>query len=135
MHEVDSPAGRLVTFRVVRPADDANAEAAALALRAAVMAVRGPAIICSDVTQARTFSEQTAQRFILLMKADNPKVERSAMLLDPTSATYALQVERMVHEAGNPARRTFRDARLLQEWLRPVLSAQEEHALRVFLRQ
>jgi hypothetical protein len=135
MHEVSSPAGRLVTFRVMPPADDAKAEAAALALRAAVAAIRGPVVICSDVSQARTFSEQTVRQFIMLMKADNPKIERSAVLLDPTSATFALQIERMMREAGSPARRAFRDAQLLQEWLRPVLSAQEDEALRGFLRQ
>jgi hypothetical protein len=133
MHEVGNPAGRLVTFRVVPPVDDANADAAARALRATVMGLPGPVVICSDVTEARTFSDRTVQQFVALMKADNPKIERSAFLLDPASATFALQLERMVREASSPARRTFRDARSLCEWLIPLLTPQEADALEAFL--
>jgi hypothetical protein len=133
MHQVGNPAGRLVTFRVVPPVDDANAEAAARALRAAVTAIPGPVLICSDVSEARTFSDRTVQQFVSLMKADNPKVERSAFLLDPGAATFALQLERMVREASSPARRTFREARALTEWLLPLLTPQEAEALEAFL--
>src|SRR6516164_4110303 len=133
MHEVGNPAGRLVTFRVVPPVDDANADAAARALRATVTGLPGPVVICSDVTEARPFSDRTVQQFVALMKADNPQIERSAFLLDPAAATFGLQLERMVREASSPARRTFRDARTLYEWLRPVLTPQESEALDAFL--
>jgi hypothetical protein len=134
LHEVGNPAGRLVTFRVLPPVDDANADAAAQSLRAAIGGVTGPVIICSDVTEARTFSDKTAQQFVALMKSSNPKIERSAFLLDPAAATFALQLERMVREASSPVRRTFRDARALYEWLLPVLTPQEAEALDAFLR-
>jgi hypothetical protein len=133
MHQVGNPAGRLVTFRVVPPVDDANAEAAARALRAAIAAIPGPAVICSDVCEARTFSERTVEQFLALMKSDNPRIERSAFLLDASAATFALQLERMVREANNPARRTFREARALTEWLLPLLTPQEAQALEAFL--
>jgi hypothetical protein len=133
MHQVGNPAGRLVTFRVVPPVDDANAEAAARALRASIKAIPGPAVICSDVSEARTFSERTVEQFLALMKSDNPKIERSAFLLDPGAATFALQLERMVREASSPARRTFRDARALTEWLLPLLTPEEAEALEAFL--
>ncbi len=134
MHEVGNPAGRLVTYRVVPPVDEDRAEAASRAVRGAVAAVPGPVVICSDVTEARTLSGPSAQQFIALMKADNPKVERSALLLDPSSATFALQLERMVREAKSPARRTFREARALYDWLQPVLTPPETEALEAFLR-
>jgi hypothetical protein len=132
---VDNPAGRLVTFRVVPPVDDANATNAAAELRAALLAIHGPAIVCADLTEARTFSGNTTQQFIALMKSDNAKVERSGLLLSDASATFLLQVERMVREAANPARRTFRDPRSLREWLAPVLTPQVDAALAAFLAQ
>jgi len=133
MHQVGHPAGRLVTFRVVPPVDDANADAAAAALRATFAAIPGPVIICSDVSGARTFSERTVEQFLALMKSENPRIERSAFLLDPAAATFALQLERMVREAKSPIRRTFRDARALTEWLLPLLTPQEAAALEAFL--
>jgi hypothetical protein len=130
---VGNPAGRLVTFRVVPPVDDANSMNAASQLRATILAIEGPVIVCADLTDARTFSGNTTQQFVALMKSDNAKVERSGLLLSDASATFLMQVERMVREAANPARRTFRDSRSLREWLTPVLSSQEDAALAAFL--
>jgi hypothetical protein len=130
---VGNPAGRLVTFRVVPPVDDGNSANAAAQLRSTITAIRGPVIVCADLTDGRTFSAGTTQQFVALMKADNAKIERSALLLSDASATFLMQVERMVREAANPARRTFRDARALREWLNPVLSGPEGTALSAFL--
>jgi hypothetical protein len=133
MVRVESPAGRLVTFRVVPPVDDGNAARAALELRTAVVAIPGPVIVCADLTEARTFSASTTQQFVGLMKADNPKLERSALLLGDASPTFRMQTERMVREAGSPARRTFGDVDELYAWLSPVLTPEESAALARFL--
>jgi hypothetical protein len=130
---VGNPAGRLVTFRVVPPVDDGNSANAASQLRAAIVGIGGPAIVCADLTAARTFSSDTTQQFVALMRTDNARIERSALLLSDASATFLLQVERMVREAANPARRTFRDPRSLREWLAPLLSPTEDAALAEFL--
>jgi hypothetical protein len=133
MIEVRAPAGRLITFAVSSPVDDGNADAAALELRRCVQSVTGRVVVVTDLTTARTLAPATAERFILLMKSDNPRLERSAIMLGAASATFAMQVERMVREAGNPARRTFRDGDLLTQWLLEVLSEQEQAALRDFM--
>jgi hypothetical protein len=133
MVEVSNPAGRLVTFRVRPPVEDANAGAAAVELRSAVGRVDGRVVICSDLTDARTFAPATVERFVQAMKADNPRLERSAILLGPESPTLLLQLERMIKESNHPARRTFRDAAELAEWLRPVLTDDEQRALAGFL--
>ncbi len=133
MTEVRNPAGRLITFRVLPPVDDANSARAALELRSAVTTVVGPVVVCADVSAARTFSQQTTERFIALMRSDNPKLERSALLLAAESATFTLQVERMVREANHPERRTFRDRTELRAWLAPLLKADELAALDAFL--
>jgi hypothetical protein len=133
MTEVRSPAGRLVTFRVIPPVDDSNSGRAALELRNAVAAIAGPVVVCADLTAARTFSPETTERFVALMRSDNPKLERGALLLPARAATVALQVERMVREANLPARRTFRDREELAAWLEPVLTPEERAALAEFL--
>jgi hypothetical protein len=133
MFEVGNPTGRLVTFRAVPPVEEANTENAARDLRAIIVGIPGRVVVCSDVSEGRTFSAETTARFIALMKSDNRKVERSALLLSAASPTFQLQMERMVREAGNPARRTFLDRRELREWLRPVLSHEEQAALEAFL--
>ncbi|HWE30927.1 MAG TPA: hypothetical protein VHB97_23125 [Polyangia bacterium] len=133
MTEVDSPAGRLVTFRVVPPVEDANAAQAAVELRSAIVAIAGAVVVCSDLSTARTFSPETTERFVALMRSDNAKLERSAVLLGTQSATFGLQVERMVREANHPGRRTFRERAELFTWLTPVLTEAEQTALGQFL--
>ena len=133
MHEVRNPAGRLVTFRVVPPISDENGANASIDLRSAVVARPGTVVVISDLSAARTFSPQTTNRFIELMKSDNPRIEKSALLLPPGEATLALQVARMVTEAAHPARRTFTVASELRAWVDPVLTDEERLALAAFL--
>lgn len=130
---VENPAGRLVTFRVVSPVDDANAANAAADLRKHVAAVSGRVVICTDLTDARVFSPGTTEVFVAQMKAGNPKLERSAILLGDNSPTFILQLERMVREAASPDRRTFRKPSELEAWLQPVLTPAEQTALHSFL--
>jgi hypothetical protein len=130
---VATPAGRLITFRVSSPVQDANAQLAATELRAAVASIPGRIVVCTDLTDARVFAPGATTTFIQTMRADNAKLERSAILLGSKSATFLLQLERMVREANHPARRTFRDAEELAGWLALVLSAAEQKALHAFL--
>jgi hypothetical protein len=133
MVEVANPVGRLVTFRVRSPVDDGNADKAAVDLRRAIEGISGRVIVCTDLTDARTFAPAVVDRFLQVMKADNPRLERSAILIGKGSATFELQIERLVREANSPARHTFRDARALLDWLRPSLTGDEEAALVGFL--
>src|SRR5206468_9068792 len=98
MYSVNNPAGRLVTFRVTTPVDDGNAISAAADLRAVVQSIEGQVIVCTDLTEARVFAPYTAQRFVAVMRMDNPRLERSAVLLGPDAATVLVQLERMVRE-------------------------------------
>jgi hypothetical protein len=132
MVEVANPAGRLVTYRVRSPVDDANAANAAVQLGNAVRAIAGRVVLCTDLTGARTFAPETAERWVQVMRSDNPRLERSAILVGE-SARVSLQIERMVREAQHPGRRTFRDVAELSQWLAPVLDEAERAALERFL--
>jgi hypothetical protein len=67
-----------------------------------------------------------------MMRADNPAVERNALLVAPRTV-MGLQLERMVREAGHPGRRVFRDAPSLLVWLGEVLTVEEHTELQRFL--
>jgi hypothetical protein len=133
MHVVENPAGRLVTFRINPPVSDENSGRASSDLRAVIVATEGPVIVVSDLSAARAFSPETTARFVALMRSDNPKIERSALLLSPDSATLGLQIHRMLKEAAHPARRAFADAAELSAWLHPLMTADEREALATFL--
>jgi hypothetical protein len=133
MHEVRTPGGRLVTLRLVSPIDDLEANDVVQAIRRGLGAITTQVVICTDLTEARTFSPPVATRFTELMRADNPKIERSAFLLARDAATFSLQVERMIRESKSPHRRTFTDAAELERWLAAMLTPDELTHLRSFL--
>jgi hypothetical protein len=133
MHAVANPAGRLVTFRVIPPVSDENSAQASLDLRGLIVSNPEPVVVVSNLCDARTFAPETTERFAALMKSDNPKIFRSALLLDEGAATLGLQIARMLKEANNPARRLFFEAKELMAWLDPDLRDDERAALHAFL--
>ena len=90
------------------------------------------AVACTDVSAANVFAPEVAEGFIRLMQRDNPVVERSAFLIGE-SAMFALQIERMIKQANNPLRRTFRESSMLLGWLGEMLAPPEHERLRRFL--
>jgi hypothetical protein len=134
VYRVAHPIGRLVTLRLASPIDEAECERAVAEIARTLMGVSGKARICSDLTGARTFPPEVAERFVRLMKADNVKIERSGFLVsDAAGATFGLQMERMIREAANPSRRTFREVGALKAWIAELLDPAERDALGAFL--
>jgi hypothetical protein len=68
-----------------------------------------------------------------MLRADNPLVERTAYLLSDSQQTLAMQVERIMREANNPVRRTFRRTDELLPWLNEVLTPAEAARAQAFL--
>jgi hypothetical protein len=71
--------------------------------------------------------------FVDMMKRDNTRIERSAFLVEPHQSLLALQLDRVIREAGNPRRRLFRSPPAAAAFLDPVLSAAEYARLDLFL--
>jgi len=88
-----------------------------------------PAVYAVDCRPVNMFSPDVAEALIGLMKADNPKIRRTAILIQP-NALFSLQIERMLREADNPARRTFADSEHLFAWLGEVISEAECDSVR-----
>ena len=70
-----------------------------------------------DCTQMKIIAPEAADELLRLMKADNAIVHRSAFLV-PGDGVLALQLRRMVREAGSPKRRVFTSATAAWDWLR-----------------
>lgn len=61
-----------------------------------------------DLRRAKVFPPQVVDAYVATM-SDEPRLEQTATFL-PTSAVLALQIGRMIREAGHPGRRAFEDA-------------------------
>ncbi|HEY2748491.1 MAG TPA: hypothetical protein VGL86_27905 [Polyangia bacterium] len=134
MFTVEHHAGRLIETRTSHLAS--LEEVAAFGARFREIAGKLPAaqvVICGDYRGMRILSPDVAERFVAMLTAANPRVERSAILCSPDHATSLLQIERTVKQAANPSRRTFRDAGDLAAWLGQLLTDDERARLAEFL--
>jgi hypothetical protein len=121
--------GRLVLsrLRVMGSVADVTALAAEMARMARSITDR--IVIFADYREAVVFNQPTADAFLAMLGAFNPRIERSGLLLAADRATFNLQVERLVREAGHASRRAFRARTELVGWLGEVLTAPERASL------
>lgn len=124
--------GRLVEGRISSPVVMTEVLGFAKRFQELVGPVSGQVSIVTDIRGAHVFPPDVADGFVKVMKIDNPRLARSAFLINE-SATFGLQVERMIRDGGNPARRTFREADALSKWLGEHLDAKERARLGEFL--
>jgi hypothetical protein len=101
--------------------------------------IAGKAVIVVDMRRAEMFGPDVAERLLQMLKTDNPKVERSAYVLEG-NASFAMQVERIIREAAQsgdknrvPMRQTFRDKRQAQAFAAELLDAAERAQLERFM--
>lgn len=131
MFSSENPAGRLVELRIVTPVS--VAEIAELQKRHATVtrSVSGQYVVAVDLRRAHVFPPAISEGFIALMTQLNPRLERSALVINE-SAVLGLQAERAIETAGNPDRRSFREPRSAIRWLSEVLDASESRRLEAF---
>jgi hypothetical protein len=128
------PSGRRVLLvRLESPITDVEQAAFGATLAGSVKATEGQVVLCTDLRGAVTFAPTVADRFVTMMRADNPKLLRSGFFV-AGSATFGMQIERMIKEAGHANRRAFRDAPGLSAWLGEVVDPDEQAALATFLK-
>jgi hypothetical protein len=91
------------------------------------------AVAVTDWRACRLMSSEAAEAIVTHLVRNNPHIERSAGLASTDSPSAHLQFSRVIRETGNPDRRLFTDARMLEQWLGEVLSADERRRLSAFL--
>ena len=120
MFSVDVHDQRIVLVRVrsLDSVDEANA--LGRELMAAVSRARGQLVGTADFRAARIFSPPVTDAMVGILRGENARFDRSAFLVG-AGATFTLQIERVVREAANPRRRTFRDVTECEAYLGEVL--------------
>ena len=116
--------GRLVEARLVWVNDATDVQRFLEEMRLAFK-LAGSSVICADWRRALVLPPSASDALLELLRQGNRHFVRSAILLAPENAVFGLQVERLVREAGSPARRTFRDPEPLLAWLREILTPLE----------
>jgi hypothetical protein len=135
MYSADVRIGRLVEARLFTLESVDEVTQFEAVMRDAFSRTGGKkAVICADWRQANVLRPEVADRLTGLLTRGNPFLERSAVLLAQEHATFNLQVERLVRESNNPARKTFRSVETLQSWLDEILDPAEQLRVRDFLR-
>lgn len=100
---------------------------------AAIKTATGPVFICGDYRRVAPLSRSVSNVWSRAMRRHNPRIARSALLVDPANEMFNLQFERIVHCAGHPTRRLFSDPGELCAWLDDELSSTEREDVRSFL--
>lgn len=132
MHKAEHHTGRLVEVRLASPLEPAEVKQFVGELMAIIGRIPSKYVGVVDLLDAHVFTPDVTESLIQLLSTSSPRVERTALLIGD-SATFALQVERVIRSANNENRRVFRRAEELEAWLAEVLSVEERVRLRQFM--
>ncbi|WP_375772126.1 hypothetical protein NR798_14980 [Archangium gephyra] len=131
MYQVTNQVGRLVEIAIWSPVLFEEAERWGREHDRVVDSVGQPYVCFVDLRGAKVFPPETVAAYLSTMKAEQQLV-RTATLL-PESALVALQINRMIREAGHPERRPFSNADELRHWLGEKLDEKERARLEQLL--
>lgn len=130
---IEAPVGRLVLTRAVKVRSVEEAGDVRNAVSVVIHERPHGAVVCTDWRDVDVFAPEVADVLLAMFRGTNPWVVRGAILLPGGHATFGLQLERMLREANNPARRAFRDPRVMLTWLAEILTAEETRHAEEFL--
>lgn len=134
MVTIDNVVGRLVEVRMSTPVLASELASFGTTLPAIVRKL-GKIIAITDLRGATVFPAELADQILEMMTKDNPYVEQGALILPEGSATFGLQLDRVLRAANNPRRRGFRSLGEAQRWLAEKLDLAERKRLGEFLDQ
>jgi hypothetical protein len=90
-------------------------------------------VIAADWRPCKLFSQEVADRAMVMLTSANPRLERSAILHREDAPTSVLQVMRLIREVGFHNRRIFTKPEEMFGWLGEVLNEAERVQLKTFL--
>ncbi len=132
---IETRAGRLIEARVYSLTSREDADAYSTALVAAVDALPDGAfgVLCADHRFAPVYPQPVTDRLTELFQYMNERLERVAIIVRPDAATLYMQLGRIAREAGNAARRVFREVEPALDHLSSSLDQAELDRAREFL--
>jgi len=132
MFSVEVNAGRLLEIRLIAPVSVEDILITGERLVQLFQKHPGKLVSAGDITRATVFPPDVAAKVLEVFRVDNPRLERSAILVS-SSAVFGLQIERLISQAENPARRCFHDPFELKAFLGTLLTREEHGRLAQFL--
>lgn len=132
MFLAENKVGRLIATRLISPLTADEVDECIGVVRRMVLGQRS-VVFCVDLQYMPVLAPEAADKFLVMMRQDNPRVERTGYLMASRLSTPALQMERLIREANKPVRRIFYAPDGLKAYLGEVLTPAEKTWLEVFL--
>jgi hypothetical protein len=132
MYTADQRVGRLMEVRLAQGASLQDHQTLNSKVYALLARMPGGAVFCTDMRGVDVLSEEIADRMASSYRVANVKVLRTAIVVRPNAAVRT-QIERIVRDAGSPARHVFVDVDAAKRWLAEVLDANEIARVAAFL--
>jgi hypothetical protein len=132
MFSIDVKVGRLLEIRLIAPVTLEDIELGMARLGQLFRMRRDKLVGVGDFSRATVFPPDVAAKLLEALKADNPRIERSGILVS-NSAIFGLQLERLIAHAENIHRRAFHDPFELKAFLGGLLTTEEHGRLAQFL--
>jgi len=132
MLSIDVKVGRLLEIRLVAPVTLEELEAGMARLGQLFRVRRDKLVGVGDFSHATIFPLDVANKLLEAFKFDNPRIERSGILVS-SSAIFGMQLERLLAHAENINRRTFHDPFEVKNFLGGLLTHDEHGRLAQFL--
>jgi hypothetical protein len=129
---IEIKVGRLLEARLVAPVSLEDLEEAHQILERLFGAHPEKLVLVADYRRATVFTPEVADRLLQIFRSFNHRIERSGALVS-AGAVFSMQIERLVANANNPARRTFRDPFEMKAFLGSALNRDEHIRLAQFL--
>lgn len=132
---VELRAGRLVEARVfwLKTAQDVADYQTALGAEFSKVPATLQVVLCADHRPVRVYPTPAADALTEAFRGNNTRLERAALVIDPTNATLLMQLERIVREANYERRRVFRDGSSALVHLNAALNEREQRRAAEFL--
>lgn len=132
MYTVENRVGCLVECVLQPPMEPGDVDGFARLRADVVTQMVGARVVCTDMSRMTVLAPETVERLIGVLRVHHGGPSRVGFLL-PAKAVALMQIERVVREAGDRNRRTFRERAPLIEWLSETLQPDETQRLRDFL--
>jgi hypothetical protein len=132
MFSIEDKVGRLLEIRLVAPVTLEDIEQGMARLGRIFETRRDKLVGVGDFSHATVFPPEVADKLLEALRADNPRIERSGILVS-SSALFGLQLERLIAYAKNINRRSFHDPFELKAFLGSLLTHEEHGRLAQFL--
>lgn len=133
MVTVENNAGRLVEIRLPIRSSRNDAHELQGKLLKLFDRMPGRVVICTHMVGEGILPPESAEVHATILRRDNPRVERAALVAPPDQPALAAQIERLIEGASHAGRKLCRTDTEAETWLAPALSGVERMRLRAFL--